>query len=187
MAAEASDDEALSDEALLVRIAGGDRRAFAALVRRHGERVRGLALAFTGRAADADDIVQEVFVAVWRKPRSWRPGAAAFSTWLHRVVANRCLDHARRQRRRPWLPFAQAADVSDEAPSALDAIADHERLSTVRRALHTLPEKQRLALLLASQDARSNAEIAGVLGISEGAAEQLLVRARRTLRALIDT
>jgi len=172
-----------TDDDLLAQIGAGSRAAFTTLVRRHGERVRGLALAFTARAADADDITQDVFVQLWRSPRAWKPGKAAFSTWLHRVVANRCLDHARWQRLRQWLPIADVPEVADDAPAGVEAVSGLERLATVRRLLRALPPRQRLALVLATQEPRSTAEIAHILGVSEGAAEQLLVRARRALRA----
>lgn len=176
-------DGAGSDEDLVHRIARQDRAAFTALMRRHGAAVRGIALGFTGRLADADDILQDVFVMLWRRPKAWAPGSAAFSTWLYRVVVNRCRDLARRRRFRRWLPFADAVDPPDDAPSALDAVEGRDRLARVRAMIGALPEKQRLALLLAVQGERRNAEIASILNISEGAAEQLLVRARKTLRA----
>ncbi len=182
---EALGDETLSDEDLLARIANEDRRAFTILMRRHGQKVRGLALAFGGKAADADDVTQDVFIMLWRRPNSWQPGKAAFTTWLYRVVVNRCLDQARRQRVRRWLPFEDAADPVDETPSALDVLSNRDRLAEVRKMILTLPEKQRLALLLAVQGEQSNAEIASILSVSEGAAEQLLVRARRRLRSLV--
>jgi RNA polymerase sigma-70 factor (ECF subfamily) len=121
-------------------------------------------------------------------PRCLEAGqGGAFSTWLYRVVANRCLDQARRQRLRSFLPFGEAPDPIDEAPSAFDELSGRERLAEVGRMIRTLPEKQRLALLLSVQAERSNAEIASVLGVSEGAAEQLLVRARKTLRAKMES
>jgi hypothetical protein len=70
---------------LSARIANEDRRAFTILMRRHGKKVRGLALAFGGKAADADDVTQDVFIMLWRRPNSWQPGKAAFTTWLYRV------------------------------------------------------------------------------------------------------
>jgi RNA polymerase sigma-70 factor, ECF subfamily len=183
---EAGGDDSLSDEELLARIAGEDRHALTILMRRHGARVRGLALSFSGRAADADDITQEVFILLWRRPQAWTAGRAAFSTWLYRVVVNRCLDQARRQRLRGWLPFSEIGDPADESPSPLDALAGRDRLAVLRGMIRTLPDKQRLALLLAVQGERSNAEIGSILGVSEGAAEQLLVRARRRLRTMIE-
>jgi len=179
-------EEASADADLLARIAGQDRRAFTALMRRHGDRVRGLALGFSGRTAEADDIMQDVFLMLWRRPGAWQPGGAAFTTWLYRVVANRCLDQARRRHLRRWLPFGEAPEPADDAPTALAALSGRDRLAAVAVMIRTLPDRQRLALLLAVQGGRSNAEIAAILGISEGAAEQLLVRARRRLRAMID-
>jgi RNA polymerase sigma-70 factor (ECF subfamily) len=79
------------------------------------------------------------------------------------------------------------ADPIDDAPSAFDELSGRESLAEVGRMIRTLPEKQRLALLLSVQAERSNAEIASVLGVSEGAAEQLLVRARKTLRAKMES
>jgi RNA polymerase sigma-70 factor, ECF subfamily len=182
---EAPADASLSDEELLARIARQDRGAFTLLMRRHGQLVRGLALGFSGQAADADDITQDVFIMLWRRPTAWTPGGAAFSTWLYRVVVNRCIDQARRRRRRRWLPFAEAPDPIDDAPDAVSVLAGHQHLAEVRHMIRALPEKQRLALLLAVQGERSNAEIGSILGVSEGAAEQLLVRARRTLRVKV--
>jgi RNA polymerase sigma-70 factor, ECF subfamily len=179
-------DETLSDEELLARIADQDRHAFTILMRRHGRLVRGLALAFSGRNADADDVTQDVFITLWRRPQAWHPDQAAFTTWLYKVVVNRCRDQARRQRLRSWFPFSEVADPIDDAPSALAALHGRERLMEVRRGIATLPEKQRAALLLAVQGDRSNAEIASILEVTEGAAEQLLVRARRRLRTMID-
>jgi RNA polymerase sigma-70 factor, ECF subfamily len=180
---EAPGDAGPSDEELLARIAREDRGAFTMLMRRHGPRVRGLALGFSRQAADAEDITQDVFIMLWRRPEAWHPGGASFSTWLYRVVVNRCIDQARRKRLRSWLPFTEVPDPADEAPDAYAAVAGREHLAEVRHMIGTLPEKQRLALLLAVQGERSNAEIGAILGVSQGAAEQLLVRARRTLRA----
>ena len=183
---EAPGDASLSDEELLARIARQDRAAFTILMRRHGQHVRGLALSFSGHVADADDITQDVFVMLWRRPDAWNAGGAAFSTWLYRVVVNRCIDQARRRRLRSWLPFGEAPDPVDDAPDVVSALAGREHLAEVRFMIRALPEKQRVALLLAVQGERSNAEIGSILGISEGAAEQLLVRARRTLREKIE-
>jgi RNA polymerase sigma-70 factor (ECF subfamily) len=154
-------------------------------MRRYGERVRGLALGFSGRRSEADDIMQDVFVMLWQRPDAWKPGQAAFSTWLYRVAANRCLDYARRQRFRAWLPLAEATDPADDAPTPLHTVSARDDLAAVGRMIRTLPEKQRLALLLAAQGEHGNAEIASILQVSEGAAEQLLVRARRTLRTMM--
>src|SRR5690606_18087537 len=85
------------DLALLGRIAAGDGPACAVLVDRHLGRVVALAWRMLGSRADAEDVAQEVFLRAWQRAASWRPeGGARFSTWLHRVAVNLCLDRLRR-------------------------------------------------------------------------------------------
>ncbi len=170
------------DDTLMSRAAAGDRRAFSLLVTRHAERVRAVALRFSGNAADADDVTQQAFLAAWRDARNWQRGRARFSTWIYRVAVNRCIDLARRRRVRSWLSLDAVAEPQDEAPDAADHAVQRSELAAVRRDMLALPEKQRAALLLAVQAEKSTAEIGETLGVSAGAAEQLLVRARRALR-----
>lgn len=170
------------DDTLMSRAAAGDRRAFSVLVMRHSERVRAVALRFGGNAADADDVTQQAFLAAWREAANWQRGRARFSTWLYRVAVNRCIDLARRRRVRAWLSLDAVAEPEDQAPGAAEIAAQRSELAAVRRDILALPEKQRAALLLAVQAEKSTADIGETLGISPGAAEQLLVRARRALR-----
>lgn len=170
------------DDALMSRAAAGDRRAFSLLVVRHAERVRAVALRFSGNAADADDVTQAAFLAAWRDAGNWQRGRARFSTWIYRVVVNRCIDLARRRRVRSWLSLDVVAEPEDDAPDAAELAVQRSELAAVRRDILALPEKQRAALLLAVQADKSTAEIGAALGVSAGAAEQLLVRARRALR-----
>lgn len=170
------------DDALMSRSAAGDRRAFSLLVARHAERVRAVALRFSGNAADADDVTQQAFLAAWRDAANWQRGRARFSTWIYRVAVNRCIDLARRRRVRSWLSLDAVAEPEDAAPGAAELAVQRSELAAVRRDILALPEKQRAALLLAVQAEKSMAEIGEALGVSAGAAEQLLVRARRALR-----
>lgn len=182
-ASRAERPDPAEDDALMARVAGGDQRALARLVARHGPRAQALAHRFTGSAADAEEVVQEAFWRVWRTAERWTPGAARFSTWLHRVVVNLCVDRARRQRIRSWLPFADAFDPPSDDPDPERALSDRSEVSAVRDDILKLPERQRAALLLSAGGERSNLEIAEILGASEKAVESMLVRARRTLRA----
>lgn len=170
------------DDTLLARAAAGDRRAFSLLVVRHAERVRAVALRFTGNAADADDVAQAALLAAWRELPNWQRGRAKFGTWLYRVAVNRCIDLARRRRVRSWLSLDAVAEPADDTVSALDVAVQRSELAAVRADIRALPAKQRAALLLVVQAEKSTAEIAEALGVSNGAAEQLIVRARRTLR-----
>jgi RNA polymerase sigma-70 factor (ECF subfamily) len=175
------------EAALLARMARGDDRALGRVVEALGPRLHALALRFTGDGAEAEAIVNGAFLALWRQAARWRTGEARVGTWLHRVVVNRCIDHARRQRRRRWLGLggdgAEAADaLASEGPGAERALAARDELAAMRAEIRRLPERQRAAILLAAGGDRGAGEIAAILGVSEGAAEQLLVRARRRLR-----
>ncbi len=86
----------LTDDYLLSRISEGDANAFRVLTQRHIDRAFGLAFRILGNSADAEDVVQDCFVKVWTMGKTWEPGRAAFSTWLYRVITNRCLDFKRR-------------------------------------------------------------------------------------------
>jgi RNA polymerase sigma-70 factor (ECF subfamily) len=171
------------DEILAGLIAAGDQRAFGEIVRRHGGRLRALALGFAGGAADADDIVQETFLSFWRTAARWRPDGAPLGAYLTRIAVNRAIDGDRRRRVRRFFGLEAADAIADTEPAADVRLADRQSLMAVARDIRQLPARQRAAILLAADGDRSNGEIAGVMGLSEGAVEQLLVRARRTLRA----
>ena len=197
-----------SDDALMRRAGGGDKAAFALLVRRHLARSTALAQRIVGNRSDAEEIVQEAFLRCWQKAPEWRPAdwrpiegrperaandegsandeesrgrasTAQFGTWLYRVLVNLCLD--RRRRPQP-IGIEAAEDVPD---SAADGFAETSRGETSRRvqaAMAGLPERQRAALALCYFEGLGNIEAASALEISVGALESLLVRARRALR-----
>ncbi|MEP3276911.1 MAG: sigma-70 family RNA polymerase sigma factor [Stappiaceae bacterium] len=175
------------DNELMAQIAIGNERALAALTRAHSDQVHGLARRFTGNASDAEEIAQEVFWTVWKSAKKWHPGKARFSTWLYRVTLNKCIDWDRRRRFKNFFSFSVPDDLIDNKPGADQVIEDRNNLDVLRSHILKLPSRQRAALLLSSQMERSNKEIAAILEITPGAVEQLLVRARRTLRNALDT
>jgi RNA polymerase sigma-70 factor (ECF subfamily) len=175
-------DGADPDDPLVARMQAGDERALAEIVRRHGPRLKALAHRFAGARAAADDIVQETFLAAWRSARSWRPGPASYGALLTRIAINRAIDFDRRGRVRRFFGLEAGAEIADPAASAEEAVAARSELHAVVADIASLPARQRAAILLSADGERSNAEIAAALGLSEGGAEQLLVRARRTLR-----
>ena len=174
----------LSDDDTLIAAAGdGDERAFATLVSRHIDRAHTLAYRFLGRSEDAEEVAQEAFVRLWRHARKWKPGRARFTTWLHRVVVNLCIDRTRRRTRRNETQLDPDGPWADPAPDAERHTIAGDAIDLARDAVSELPERQRAALLLSVVAGHGNKEIADILGISVGATEQALVRARRTLRA----
>lgn len=173
----------LPDDSDLIRhVANGDERALARLVTRYAAKVRAVALRFTGNHADTDEIVQDVFVKVWTHAGGFDPAKGSLATWLYRIAANRCFDALRSRRRWPWVGLDAAADHASPETAADEALGQQQDLAMVRRDILALPERQRMALILVVAADRSAQDVAVALGVSRGAAEQLIVRARQTLR-----
>src|SRR6201987_5403899 len=133
------------DAELLDRLAAGDELAFRLLVERHIDRAYAIALRIVGNAADAEDVVQDTMLKVWTHRGRWQHGRAKFSTWLYRVVSNRCIDLRRK-------PRTENVDVVPEvADTQLDASAVIERNeigNLLEVAMQRLPGQQRVAVIL---------------------------------------
>jgi RNA polymerase sigma-70 factor (ECF subfamily) len=176
-----------SDEALMMRIAGGEDRAFSVLLRRHLPRTVGLAQRYVGDRALAEDIAQEAFSRVWTHAGRWlapeemeegrRP--AKFTSWFYRVVVNLCHDQHRKKR---FSNIEDIAEPADEAKTGEELADDRDVEKAVTAGLDALPENQRMAMALCFFEGFSNAEAATAMGVSVKAVESYLVRARRALR-----
>lgn len=167
-----------TDEALMARVARGDQMAFRALAGRHLPAMVALARRVLGNAAEAEDVGQEAMLRVWTHAPRWQP-LAAFRTWLTRVVINLCLD---RKRRAPWVALEAAGDIVDASRNVVEQAELDERERLLQRAIESLPDRQRAAIVLTYSDGMSNADVADVLDTSVSAVETLLVRGKQNLR-----
>lgn len=170
------------DDALMLAAGGGDTLAFNRLVQRHAPRLFAVARRQGCSEADADDIVQDTFLRAWHAAGRWRPGGAQVSTWLYKVAVNRIIDHRRAAGRRPEDGLAEGQDFADTQPTPEQALGERQRLAVLQAGIAALPRRQRMALILTVQQGKTLAESAEILGCTEGAVEQLRVRARRALR-----
>jgi RNA polymerase sigma-70 factor (ECF subfamily) len=171
------------DDRLLMCVASGDQAALARIIDRHGRGLRLFAARLLGSTDDAEDIVQDVFVAAWKHAGRFDPQRGRASTWLYRIAANRCIDQRRRRSFRAFIGLDVMADEpAGEEPAADARVGARQELAIVRGGLAALPERQRMALLLRAVADMDVPEIAEVMGTSVGSAEQLLVRGRRALR-----
>ena len=167
------------DAELVARAGKGDSRAAEALIRRHLPMLMGLAQRMLGHAGEAEDVVQESFLRLWKQAANWRPGGAKFSTWLYRVALNQCYD---RLRRKPIQGLDAAGDIQDSAPDPESALVASGLSARVTKAIAELPVRQRAAIVLCHLEDCGNIEAAEILGISVEALESLLARGRRALR-----
>jgi len=183
-------DKDITNEDLMARIAEGDEYAFQILVDRHQTSVLNLIYRFIGDRTQAKDLAQEVFIKVWQAAKSYKP-EAKFTTWIYRITANLCFNELKSSRRKKWFQFVRPdadhetrteEDLPDSSPSAEDLLLAKERTRQIADALQSLPENQRMALILKRYDDLSYGEIAQVLGCSIPAVESLLFRAKGTLQ-----
>jgi RNA polymerase sigma factor (sigma-70 family) len=167
---------AASDEKLIAMTRRGRDDAYETLVERYRPRLLGFIQHMLRSREDAEDVLQEVYVAALRAMRADdRPIQA--KPWLYKIARNRALNHLRR-------PADVAVDSMDTfeglgaATSAADAVAGRERLREIVNDVHDLPESQRTALILREFDALSYQEIADTMETTVPAVKSLLVRAR---------
>jgi RNA polymerase sigma-70 factor (ECF subfamily) len=153
------------------------------------ERHQGLVIATVARMigiSDAEDIAQQVFLNVWKSAPRWRP-EARFTTWLLTIAKRLVFNESRRRSRARLIP--QSRDADDEGPDHPDGtpgpdqqLLDGELHRAIEQSLASLPEKERLALILRRYENMPYDEIAIVLSLSLPAVKSLLFRARNTLK-----
>ena len=187
-------DDVTSSEDLMVEVAAGNQQAFEALVIRHQASILNLVYRFIGDRTKAQDLAQEVFLRVWQAAKSYKP-EAKFTTWIYRITANLCFNELKSSRRKKMFQFLRPEtdqearteeELPDNSPSAEDLLLAKERSRQITEALQSLPENQRMAIILKRYDDLSYEEIARVLGCSVSAVESLLVRAKRTLQEKLE-
>lgn len=159
--------------------------AFEELYRTYSGRLFSVAYRMLGNTADAEDLLQDIFLAAHRKLGSFR-GESSLGTWLYRLATNQCLDHLRSRAARA----GQVTDTIEDDPTLADAASRSlaERTVTkmdLERALARLPEGCRAAFVLHDVEGLEHREVAEVLGIAEGTSKSQVHKARLRLRALL--
>ncbi len=177
-----SPDFADPDIELMLRFQKGDERAFEELVAKHTRGVLNLVYRYLGDATRAEDVAQDIFVKVYRARMKYEP-KAKFSTWLYRIAVNHCLNEIRARKSQP----AIAAPINDmleepegENPDA--RLSRAELQQAVKSAIDSLPENQRMAVILARYEDMCYDEIAQTMGMSLEAVKSVLFRAKENLK-----
>jgi RNA polymerase sigma-70 factor, ECF subfamily len=169
------------DATLMRRHVEGDPDAFGEIVRRHRDRLWAVAIRTLGNPEDAADALQDALVNAFRRAGSFR-AESAVTTWLHRIVVNACIDRVRRTAARPAVVLADDFDVASPAhdPGTQTAL----RLD-VEAALATLPDEQRVPLVLVDMEGYPVSEVADMLGCPVGTVKSRCARARARLLPLL--
>lgn len=171
--------------ALVERCRTGDLAAFETIYRTHAGRLYSVACRVLGNPTDAEDLLQEIFLAAHRKLESFR-GESALGTWLYRLAMNLCLDHLRSRATRS----GQLTDALEDEHGLDDSSSRGLAERTVarmdlERALAQLPDGCRTAFVLHDVEGLEHREVAEVLGIAEGTSKSQVHKARMRLRAML--
>jgi RNA polymerase sigma-70 factor (ECF subfamily) len=183
VAREAAQPPDPNEAAAIARVQAGDAEAFDLIVRRYMRPAYAVAFRVLGHREDAEDVVQEAFLAALAKIESFDT-TRRFGPWLYRIVLTRGLNFRKSRSRRAAEPLEGAGVASRDAGPA--AAAEQAGLrETVMTALARLPERQRMVVQLFELDGFSGAEIAEMLGLSPGTVRWYLHEARQALRRML--
>jgi RNA polymerase sigma-70 factor (ECF subfamily) len=167
---------------LIQRSQDGDRQAFAALFHQYKNLVYKTAYLMLDSPQEAEDALQEVFVQVYRSIHRYDPSKGAFTTWLHRVTMNHCLNCRQRGRLRRWFG-GQTTATTATAPSPEEQLANE----AVRQSLQHLNDKHRTIIVLRYYHELSYLDIAQILDIPLGTMKSRLNQALQTLRKHLES
>jgi RNA polymerase sigma-70 factor, ECF subfamily len=171
--------------ALVERCRRGDLAAFEELYRVHAGRLFSVACRMLGNPADAEDLLQEIFLSAHRKLESFR-GESALGTWLYRLATNHCLDYLRsRAARTNQLTDALDDEVGLFEPGRRGLAEQTITKMDLERALAQLPDGCRAAFVLHDIEGLEHREVAAALGIAEGTSKSQVHKARLRLRSVL--
>jgi RNA polymerase sigma-70 factor (ECF subfamily) len=176
------------DTQLMIRVQEDDASSFGMLLSRNRTLVVNYLSRIVANRGVAEELAQDVFVRVYRSRQTYEP-TARFSTWLYRITTNVALNYFRDEKqaqRNISLDMQDAAQVhreaSDQAPLVEDRLVREVVIEQIRRAVRSLPPKQRAAVIMHKYEEMDYSQIAKVLGCSPSAVKALMIRAYETLR-----
>ena len=176
------------EEILLERVSAGDSQALAELYDRFSGMLLGLATKILGDRSDAEDVLQEVFVQVWRQAGRYRRGRSSVSTWLVLITRSRSIDRLRSRnvKRRTALAAHREEPSAHTSPEGVRIVLRDERRKRLSGALAELPEKQRKVLEMAYYQGLTQREIAEATETPLGTVKTRTLLAMRKLRQTLE-
>lgn len=170
----------------LTRIATArDKTALAQLFAHYGPRIKSMMMRLGADSAQAEDLVQETLLAVWRKAHLYEPGRGAASTWIFTIARNLRIDHVRRLSNRPYAEV-EALEIASPEQTASAHVEERQIVSRVSEALKALPAEQQEVVRLSYMDNLAHAKIAEQLDIPLGTVKSRLRLAYERLRPLLE-
>ena len=180
--------QSTEERGLIERAGRGDAAAFEQLIAEHESRMYAVALRMCGNREDAQDCLQEAMIRIYRAISSFK-GQSSFATWAYRITMNSCLDELRRRKNRQATSLDALLDVGF-SPADEDNTPEHfslaeERKRVLERAIGSLPEDMRSAVVLRDVQGMSYEQIADVLDTNVGTIKSRISRGRERLRQVL--
>ena len=173
--------------AALARVAAGDRAALQIVYQDTSAKLFGICLRILHDRAEAEDVLQDVYVTVWRKAAAFDPGRASPITWLVAIARNRAIDRLRASAvGRRMEPIDAASDVSDPAPAALDRLAQSQQRARLDGCLGELESRHATAIRAAFLDGATYDELAESMNVPLGTMKSWIRRGLLKLRACLE-
>lgn len=182
-----------SDVSLMLEFQKGDISSFEKLVQKHKESIINIIYQFIGERDEAEDLAVEVFLRVYRAAKKYQ-AKAKFTTWLYKITTNLCLNEIRKKAKLQTISLSKPISageekeeeliekIADAAPSPQQILEKKERNALIRKAIDSLPAKQRMATILQIYEGLSYKEISRILGCSVKSVERRLYWARTNLK-----
>lgn len=175
----------MQETALIQSILNGHTADFTQLVKSYETAVFRIVMGFVHQKEDAEDITQEVFVKAFQSLDRFA-GRSSFSTWLYRIAIHTSLNELKkRKRKKLWSLATEMLQFPSGNKDPEQEMTGKSEQEQIRKAIDTLPEKQRMAFILSRYEELPQREVAQIMEISEGAVEQLLLRARDNLKIFL--
>ena len=182
-----------SDVSLMLEFQKGDISSFEKLVQKHKESIINIIYQFIGERDEAEDLAVEVFLRVYRAAKKYQ-AKAKFTTWLYKITTNLCLNEIRKKAKLQTISLSKPISageekeeeliekIADAAPSPQRILEKKESNALIRKAIDSLPAKQRMATILQIYEELSYKEISTILGCSVKSVERRLYWARTSLK-----
>tara|TARA_B100000795_G_scaffold154035_1_gene115453 strand:+ start:844 stop:1422 length:579 start_codon:yes stop_codon:yes gene_type:complete len=185
----------LSEQKFINQLKQRNQNAFGQLLDNYEQKVFGTCISFIPNKEDAEDVAQEVFIEVFKSIHKFK-GNSKLSTWIYKITTNKCLEFIRKKNSKKRFGFMQTI-LGNEIP--LDKtgyftefnhpgilLENKEKLAIIFKAIHRLPESQRVVFTLAKIDGKSYQEILEITGKSLSSVESLLFRAKKGLQEKLE-
>jgi RNA polymerase sigma-70 factor (ECF subfamily) len=167
---------------LIDSVLRGNERDFERLIRMYESGIFRVVIGLLHNKEDAEEVMQDIFLKLYSSLSSF-DRRAAFTTWLYRIAINTSLNFLRRKRNKVfWTELKTIFQFSSKEPSTEAKMMERSKHEIIKYAINGLPKNQRLAFVLTKYEELSQKKVAEIMNTSEGAVEQLVLRAKNNLR-----